>query len=245
LFDHLTLRVPDLADATRVFEALFSALRVGQTVDRPTFAMWQDFGVSAVADDRPATTGAHVAFVAPDRDSVDRFWQAGIDQELTDDGAAGPRQQYSDTYYGAFLRDAQGNSLEAVHRDGLREDGLVDHVALRVADLAAATAFYETAAPAAGFTLARAGANRATFTGGAGGGVLSLVHATPTEPPTQHVHAAFPGDNAAVDRFHADAVAAGYTSNGGPGYRGDGEGYYAAFVLDPDGNNIEVVNRVT
>jgi catechol 2,3-dioxygenase-like lactoylglutathione lyase family enzyme len=49
-------------------------------------------------------------------------------------------------------------------------------------------------------------------------------------------------DHATVDRFHAEAVAAGGTDNGLPGIREDYHPtYYAAFVLDPDGNNIEVV----
>jgi hypothetical protein len=47
-----------------------------------------------------------------------------------------------------------------------------------------------------------------------------------------------------VRRFHADATAAGYRSNGEPGERARyHDGYYAAYVLDPDGNNIEVVNH--
>ena len=46
-------------------------------------------------------------------------------------------------------------------------------------------------------------------------------------------------DRAAVDRFHAAAIRAGGTDNGAPGPRDYHPGYYAAFVLDPDGNNIE------
>ena len=63
--------------------------------------------------------------------------------------------------------------------------------------------------------------------------------------PTEHVHIAFPThDNAVVDGFHEAATAAGYASNGGPGERRRYHpGYYAAFVFDPDGNNIEVVNH--
>jgi catechol 2,3-dioxygenase-like lactoylglutathione lyase family enzyme len=52
------------------------------------------------------------------------------------------------------------------------------------------------------------------------------------------------GDDDAVRRFHGDAIAAGYRSNGEPGERPRYHaGYYAAYVLDPDGNNIEVVNH--
>jgi catechol 2,3-dioxygenase-like lactoylglutathione lyase family enzyme len=58
------------------------------------------------------------------------------------------------------------------------------------------------------------------------------------------VHIAFASENAAVDRFHAELVAAGHCDNGQPGERARYHpGYYAAYVLDPDGNNIEVVNH--
>jgi catechol 2,3-dioxygenase-like lactoylglutathione lyase family enzyme len=61
-------------------------------------------------------------------------------------------------------------------------------------------------------------------------------------PLTRNVHIAFPvPENAAVDEFHRALVAAGYRDNGGPGERRYHPGYYGAFVLDPDGNNIEAV----
>ena len=62
--------------------------------------------------------------------------------------------------------------------------------------------------------------------------------------PTQNLHVAFSGKDDDVRRFHADATAAGYRSNGEPGERPRyHDGYYAAYVLDPDGNNIEVVDH--
>ena len=62
-------------------------------------------------------------------------------------------------------------------------------------------------------------------------------------PHTEHLHIAFPApDRTTVDRFHAAAMAAGYRDNGAPGERPQyGPGYYAAFVLDPDGTNVESV----
>ena len=64
-------------------------------------------------------------------------------------------------------------------------------------------------------------------------------------PPTANVHIAFGTDEEAVVRdFHAAATAAGFTDNGAPGERPDYHpGYYGAFVLDPGGNNIEVVDH--
>jgi predicted lactoylglutathione lyase len=63
--------------------------------------------------------------------------------------------------------------------------------------------------------------------------------------PTTNVHIAFgAANNATVDEFHRAAVAAGYEDNGPPGERPVYHaGYYGAFVLDPDGNNVEAVNH--
>jgi catechol 2,3-dioxygenase-like lactoylglutathione lyase family enzyme len=65
------------------------------------------------------------------------------------------------------------------------------------------------------------------------------------DAPTQHLHMAFPArENAKVDAFYRAAIEAGYRDNGPPGERRRYHpGYYGAYVLDPDGNNIEVVNH--
>ena len=78
---------------------------------------------------------------------------------------------------------------------------------------------------------------RAPFAGG--GGSLSVVAGTPTE----HLHIAFgTAENATVDAFHRAATGAGHRDNGAPGERPEYHaGYYGAFVLDPDGNNVELV----
>ena len=81
---------------------------------------------------------------------------------------------------------------------------------------------------------------RVAFTDAVSGASLSLLAGA----PTANVHVAFPGTDDAVRRFYADALASGYTGNGEPGARIQyHDGYYAAFVLDPDGNNIEFVNH--
>jgi catechol 2,3-dioxygenase-like lactoylglutathione lyase family enzyme len=110
---------------------------------------------------------------------------------------------------------------------------------IRVADVAAAKLFYETIAPHAGLRLELDTAERAQFAGASGS--FSLLRGTPTE----NLHMAFPTDDGGdVDRFHRAATAAGYRSNGLPGERPQYHpAYYAAYVLDPDGNNVEVVNH--
>jgi catechol 2,3-dioxygenase-like lactoylglutathione lyase family enzyme len=108
-----------------------------------------------------------------------------------------------------------------------------------VADVGAARRFYEQVAPHAGFELRQHSGQRARFA--RGDASFSLVAGA----PTKHLHMAFPaGDNARVDRFHADLTAAGHRDNGAPGERPIYHpGYYGAFVLDPDGNNVELVDH--
>jgi catechol 2,3-dioxygenase-like lactoylglutathione lyase family enzyme len=99
--------------------------------------------------------------------------------------------------------------------------------------------FYETIAPHAGLRRDPQVTDRAQFRGASGS--FSLLPGAPTE----HLHMAFgTGDDGDVEGFHRAATGAGYRSNGEPGERPRYHpGYYAAYVLDPDGNNIEVVNH--
>jgi catechol 2,3-dioxygenase-like lactoylglutathione lyase family enzyme len=174
---------------------------------------------------------------------VDAFWQAGIDAGYRDDGAPGPRPLYGPDYYGGFLLDPDGNSAEAVHmeREDPVPDGCIDHLWIRVRDLAASKRFYATIAPHAGLRIGADEPDRVQLAGD--GFSFSLI--ADERPLTEHVHIAFPAeDDATVRAFHAAALAAGYEDHGGPGERAVYHpGYYGAFVLDPDGHNVEVVNH--
>src|SRR3981189_2299811 len=150
MFDHITLRMPDLAVASAALAALLGELEIDQTASTERFSVWGNFALTQTDDEHPIARRVHVAFIAPTTAHVDRFWQAGIDAGFVDDGPAGPPRVYADDYYAAFLKDAVGNSFEAVHRDGTRPNGSIDHAAIRVQDVAAATAFYSTIGAAAG-----------------------------------------------------------------------------------------------
>jgi predicted lactoylglutathione lyase len=186
------------------------------------------------------TRRLHIGFVAPSRSHVDEFWRVGTESGYRDDGAPGLRPEYSKDYYGAFLLDPDGNSAEGVrHETTSMRTGIIDHLWIRVGDLDAAKRFYDTIAPFAGFVAKHSDDERATF--GSDTGSFSLVPGEPTE----HVHLAFPArENEAVEEFHRAATDAGYRDNGAPGERAVYHpGYYGAYVLDPDGNNVEVVNH--
>lgn len=239
MFDHVTIRVTDREASEAFYDSVLRTLGLDQNYRTNAFSLWKEFMINGATSENPPTRRLHIGFVAPSRDQVDRFWRVGTEAGYRDDGPPGPRPQYSENYYGAFLLDPDGNSAEAVHEPDVGRRGAIDHLWIRVADVAAAKSFYETIAPHAGLRIGADTPDRVQFVGAASS--FSLVAGTPTE----HLHMAFPTrENPVVDRFHEAAVAAGYASNGGPGERPRYHpGYYAAFVFDPDGNNIEVVNH--
>ncbi len=241
MFDHVTLRVADRAASEDFYDTVLSPLGIDKSYRTETFSEWRDLSVAGADAAQPITRRLHVAFVAPSREQVDAFWQAGVDAGHPDDGAPGPRPQYRDDYYGAFLLDPDGNSAEAVHHGRLRRGGIIDHLWIRVADLEPSKRFYETIAGPAGLHLRYEGDDRVQFAGESTFGSFSLVPGEPTE----NLHMAFATeDDADVRRFHEAATGAGFRNNGPPGERPlYHPGYYAAYVLDPDGNNIEVVNH--
>jgi catechol 2,3-dioxygenase-like lactoylglutathione lyase family enzyme len=240
VFDHVTIRVSDRPTSQRFYETVLRTIGIRQTSDGDDFREWDDFSLAQADDDNPPTRRLHIGFAAPSRGHVDAFWRAGTDAGYESDGEPGPRPQYSDDYYGSFLLDPDGNSVEAVHHGSLRNGGNIDHLWIRVSDVEAATRFYETVGPAAGFRVGGESAERTQFA--CVSGSFSVVA---DDRPTEHVHLAFSAsDDGTVDRFHREATAAGYRDNGAPGERAVYHaGYYAAFVLDPDGNNVEVVNH--
>jgi catechol 2,3-dioxygenase-like lactoylglutathione lyase family enzyme len=125
---------------------------------------------------------------------------------------------------------------------------VIDHTGIGVADVARSAAFYDA-------TLGALGLRRvAELPAGSGADGVAYGVNHPAfwidrfHPHGVRQHTAFVAlDRAQVDAFHAAAIRAGGTDNGAPGFRdtatGYPPGYYAAFVLDPDGNNVEALFR--
>src|SRR5919201_3015994 len=205
MFDHVTIRVTDRGASERFYDTVLIPLGIDRTYRTGTFSEWQDFQLTGADEATAATQRLHIGFGAPSREQVDEFWRAGTEAGYEDDGQPGPRPEYRDDYYGAFLLDPDGNSVEAVHHATLRRGGIVDHLWIRVADVAAAKRFYETIAPFASLRLREDTSDRVQIAGSSGS--FSLVRGEPTE----NLHLAFPaGDDADIRRFHEAATDAGY-----------------------------------
>ena len=242
MFDHVTIRVSDREASERFYETMLHVLGCEKGWSDETLAEWNTFSlmVAEASDEKPVTRRLHLGFQSPSHELVDEFWRVGTAAGYASDGESGPRPEYGSDYYGSFLLDPDGNSAEAVHHGSMRGEGPIDHIWMRVADVARAKEFYEAVAGHAGFRLNHDAPERAQFVGEAGS--FSVVAG---EAATENVHLAFPAaTNEAVDRFHAVLTDAGYRDNGPPGEREIYHpGYYGAFVLDPDGNNVELVNH--
>jgi catechol 2,3-dioxygenase-like lactoylglutathione lyase family enzyme len=132
MFSHITLGVSDLKRAGAFYDALL--LPLGYT-RRPVMAdggpaslCWHQLGVLLPRfyaylpyDRQPCSAGNRtmVAFLAPSPEAVDEGHAGGIAAGGTDDGTPGPRPHYSPGYYGAYLRDPDGNKVHLVHRADL------------------------------------------------------------------------------------------------------------------------------
>ena len=113
---------------------------------------------------------------------------------------------------------------------------LIDHVHLRVVDLDASKRFYRAVLESLDLS--------AALVEGPDYFYADELFVDVASGTVSRVHLAFQArDRTMVDAFHAAAVAAGGRDNGAPGERRYHSGYYAAFVLDPDGNNIEAVHH--
>jgi catechol 2,3-dioxygenase-like lactoylglutathione lyase family enzyme len=222
VLDHITIRCADRGESEDFYDTVLQTIGIERSGRDDEYTVWRgQFSLAAADDDHPVTRKLAIRFAAPSREHVDAFRRAGY----RDAGAAS-------------LLDPEGNVVEAVHHGGTAIRGAIDQLWIGVADVDAARRFYEAAAPFTGYSLGTVAPGRVHFAGA--NGSFGLVARLPTE----NLHVAFEAtDNATVDAFHRELTAAGYRDNGRPGERDYHPGYYGAFVLDPDGNNAEVVNH--
>ncbi len=110
-----------------------------------------------------------------------------------------------------------------------------DHVDLQASDFDESVRFYETVLTPLGIP---------KLSQHEGGACFTNLNVVDRRPATRNLHLCFYArEKEHVDAFHHLGVGAGFRSNGAPGYREYGPGYYAAYLLDPDGNNVEALYR--
>ena len=120
MIDHVSVAVRDLEAATRFYETVLAALGFAKLETRPATVgfgkRYPEFWINLREGfaPLPENSGAHICFRARSTDLVDAFYDAALAAGGTSDGAPGLRPQHGEGYYAAFIRDPDGNRIEAV-----------------------------------------------------------------------------------------------------------------------------------
>ena len=117
MYDHIGLKVGNLDASVRFYAAALAPLGYilcSKDKDGAGFGPKGEPALWLYQHKGPAAAGAHIAFRAKDHDAIKKFHAEGVKAGGRDNGGAGPRADYSPTYYAAFLIDPDGNNVEAV-----------------------------------------------------------------------------------------------------------------------------------
>ena len=120
LLGHVSIGVRDLERATRFYDSVLGALGFVRLwtgsggVGYGAADGGEELNIFQHDDAAPPGPGFHLAFLAPGEDAIHAFHAAALAQGGTDNGAPGPRPNYSPTYYAAFVIDPEGHHLEAM-----------------------------------------------------------------------------------------------------------------------------------
>ncbi len=120
MIDHISIRVSNLEQSTRFYEKALGAIgykrltgdfdgAIGFAVSYPK----DKFGSVWLVKEDYLTSGAHIAFAVPDIETVKKFYDAGMSAGGRDNGAPQRCPEYGENYYGGFVLDPDGNSIEA------------------------------------------------------------------------------------------------------------------------------------
>jgi catechol 2,3-dioxygenase-like lactoylglutathione lyase family enzyme len=114
LIDHVHLRARDLEATKKFYRAVLGVLGIPLSGDDERHLSCDELWIDALGADNASASHVHLAFQARDRETVQKFYQAGLAAGGRDHGAPGERS-YHPGYYGAFLLDPDGNNIEAVY----------------------------------------------------------------------------------------------------------------------------------
>jgi catechol 2,3-dioxygenase-like lactoylglutathione lyase family enzyme len=121
MIDHISIAVRDIKAAEVFYTALLAPLGLAKLREWPDAAIgygkkYPEFWINRRAGMTPVAqdSGVHICLRAVSADAVEAFHAAALAGGGTSDGAPGPRAEYNDRYYAAFVRDPDGNRIEAV-----------------------------------------------------------------------------------------------------------------------------------
>jgi len=123
IISHISVGTNNFDQAVAFYDKVLPTLGCKKIMEHPGAAAYgrafPEFWVQTPIDGKPATVGngSHIGFIADSKQAVHAFHEAALQAGGTDDGAPGPRPDYTDAYYGCFIRDPDGNKIEATFWD--------------------------------------------------------------------------------------------------------------------------------
>lgn len=121
---HVSIGTNRFEEAVVFYDKVMATLDAKRIVEVPGFAIawgkqYPEFWVQIPYNQQAAETanGVHFAFLAESKEVVDTFYKVALEAGASCDGAPGPRKDYSEAYYGCFLRDLEGHKIEAMYWD--------------------------------------------------------------------------------------------------------------------------------
>ena len=120
MIDHVSVAVRDLASAAKFYDAVLGTLGYQRLDNRPQTVGWgkkySDFWINLRPNMAPVPpdSGVHICLRATSKEAVNAFHAAALANGGASDGAPGPRKNDDPRYYAAFIRDPDGNRIEAV-----------------------------------------------------------------------------------------------------------------------------------
>jgi len=121
IISHISIGTNNFDRAVDFYDRVLSTLGCKQIMTHPGAVAYgkefPEFWVQTPFNGEPATigNGSHIGFIANTKEAVHAFHEAALNEGGTDDGAPGPRPDYGDAYYGCFIRDIDGNKIEATY----------------------------------------------------------------------------------------------------------------------------------
>lgn len=123
IISHISIGTNNFERAIAFYDKVLSTLGCKQIMNYPGAVCYgkkfPEFWVQVPVNDEPASVGngSHIGFIADTKEQVRAFHEAALSEGGVDDGAPGPRPHYGDAYYGCFIRDLDGNKIEATYWD--------------------------------------------------------------------------------------------------------------------------------
>lgn len=119
ILNHVSVGTQNVISAVEFYDAVLATLSIQRAhyIDGVAAAYGEtfEFWVGCPCEEKASIgNGSHIAFNAPSKEAVDQFYLVALEQGGTCEGKPGTRPEYGDTYYAAFVRDLDGNKIEAV-----------------------------------------------------------------------------------------------------------------------------------